>query len=501
MMRSADLVVLIVYVAGVVALGCGLGRRSSTPAGFMTAGGRLAGWAVGLSMFGTFLSSNTFLGVPGKAFASNWNSYVFSLSLPLAAIVATRWFVPFYRTGGHISAYAHLEARFGRWARTYAVVCYLLTQLARVGSILFGVALALTALTGWPMAAIIVATGALVTIYTLVGGIEAVIWTDVVQSIVLTLGAVWVIVALVAGTPGGLGEIASVSGAADKFSLGSFAPEFETSTFWVVMLYGLFINLNNFGIDQSFVQRYHVARSLTQARRSVWLAAILYVPISLAFFFVGAALYAFYETQPELQAALAEAVGASASELETLGDHVFPHFIVHQLPAGVAGLIIAAIFAAAMSSVDTSLNSSATVLLSDIYRTYFRSDLDDRSTMRVLHASTLGIGALGTLTALAMIGVESILDAWWTLSGVFAGGLLGLFLLGMIARRADRPAAITGVVLGVSVILWMTFPSVMPSALQSPFHSNMITVIGTLTIFMAGLAASGLRTRGRDLRS
>lgn len=509
-MRPLDLAVLCAYVAGILAVGAAYARRSRDTREFMAAGGRLGGLVVGLSLFATFLSSNTFIGVPGRAFAANWNAFVFSLSLPVAAWIAARWFVPFYRDQGHISAYHHLEARFGRWARTYALVCYLLTQLARTGSVLFGVALVSTALTGWPIAAIIVATGALVTLYTLLGGIEAVIWTDVVQSLVLIGGALALLAALLAGTPGGAAGVLASAGEAGKLSLGSLALDLTTSTVWVVFLYGLFINLNNFGIDQSYVQRYHTARNRTEARRSVWLAAGLYLPVSLLFFFIGTALWAFYEARPplaeELVAAVASsggadttAVGAGGLAHAAVADRALPHFIATQLPPGVAGLLVAAILAAAMSSLDTSLNSSATVLLCDLYRVYVRPAAGEREAMRFLRAATLGMGALGVATALAMIGVESLLDAWWTLSGIFAGGLLGLFLLGMIARRADRADAVAGVAVGVGVILWMTVSPRLPETLRSPFHANMIIVLGTLTIFGVGCALSRLR-RARTAR-
>ena len=164
---AIDILVLILYLAAVVGLGCWLSRQNRTTNDFMAAGGTLPGWAVGLSIFGTYLSSNTFIGVPGKAYDGNWNGFVFSLSLPLAAWVAVKWFVPFYRRTGEISAYHHLEKRFGPWARTYALACYLLTQLARVGTILFGVSLGLSALTGWSVPVIIVAGGIAVTVYTL----------------------------------------------------------------------------------------------------------------------------------------------------------------------------------------------------------------------------------------------------------------------------------------------------------------------------------------------
>jgi SSS family solute:Na+ symporter len=499
-MRALDLAVIAVYVVGVVAFGASYSRRSRDTREFMAAGGRLGGLVVGLSLFATFLSSNTFIGVPGRAFASNWNAFVFSLSLPISAWIAARWFVPFYRRHGHISAYHHLEARFGRWARTYGLVCYLLTQFARMGSILFGVALVVGVLTGWPTAGIIVGTGALVTLYTLLGGIEAVIWTDVVQSFVLIGGALAAAAVLVAGTEGGVAGVLEQADAAGKLSLGSLAPDLGTSTFWVVLLYGVFINLNNFGIDQSYVQRYHTARGIGEARRSVWLAAALYLPVSLLFFFIGSALWAFYAERPELYAELARSLGAGAvagapptveaAVNAALADRVFPHFIATQLPPGVTGLLVAAMLAAAMSSLDTSLNSSATVLLTDFYTAYLRPQADERESMRFLKAATLGMGALGIATALAMIGVQSLLEAWWTLSGIFAGGLLGLFLLGMVSRRADRPAAILGVLAGIGVILWMTLSPRLPAELRSPFHSNLIIVLGTLTIFLVGAATS-----------
>jgi SSS family solute:Na+ symporter len=516
-LHPLDIAVLLAYTVGVVGLGCWFARKSGDTDEFMKAGGALPGWAVGLSIFGTFLSSNTFLGVPGKAYGSNWNALVFSFSLPVAAAVAVRWFVPFYRRSGEISAYHHFERRFGGWARTYGVVCYLLTQFARTGSVLFGVGLALRALTGWDLAAVIVVIGALVTLYTMLGGIEAVIWTDVAQSVVLVVGALVVAAMLLFDMPKGPGQVFEIAAAHDKFSLGGFDFDLTTSTFWLVLLYGIFINLNNFGIDQSYVQRYHAARDARAAGRSVWLGAILYPPISLLFFFIGASLFAYYQTQPELLAEVKHQVAEQRVEQESppgpaaraarvaeiqskltaadIGDKVFPHFIVRKLPPGMAGLLIAAILAAAMSSIDTSLNSSATVLLCDIYRRYWRPQAGERESMRVLYLGTLLVGVAGTGIALAMIGVESVLEAWWTLSGIFAGGLLGLFLLGMISRRAGRPAAMIGVLTGLSVIAWMTFSDRLPAEyehLRNPLHAHMTIVVGTLTIFGVGLLAGRL---------
>src|ERR1051325_7637845 len=173
-----DLAIIFIYLLAMVLVGFYFSRKNKNSDQFTKASGRIPGWAIGISIYATFLSSNTFLGVPGKAFGTNWNAFVFSLSMPLAAWVAARYFVPFYRRTGEISAYTHLEHRFGSWARTYAVVCFLLTQLARMGSIFFGIALSLQALTRYSMEMIMIVMGISIIIYTVMGGIEAVIWTE-----------------------------------------------------------------------------------------------------------------------------------------------------------------------------------------------------------------------------------------------------------------------------------------------------------------------------------
>ncbi|NQT16071.1 MAG: sodium/solute symporter, partial [Planctomycetes bacterium] len=451
----------------------------------------------------------------------------FSLAIPIAAVIAVRWFVPFYRRSGEISAYHHLEERFGPWARTLAVTCYLLTQVARMGSIMLGVAYGLNALLGWPVASIIVATGVLVTLYTLLGGIEAVIWTDVVQSIVLMVGALVIAAMLLFGMPEGPGQIFAIAASApaagateatvNKFSLGSFGLNLTETTFWVVLIYGIVMNLNNFGIDQNFVQRYHAAKSDRDAVRSVWLGALLYVPISAVFLFIGTALYAYYEAQPPdvlnavkkevaaeklddegvlpnqpgYQAALAKTI--EELEPKDYGDKVLPHFIVNQLPGGVAGLLIAAIFAAAMSSIDTSLNSSATIVLADVYKRYFHPAAGERESMLVLYSATLVFGAVGTGVAVSLIGVTSVLDAWWFLSGIFVAGMLGVFLLGMVSRMATNAAAVTGAVCGVvataSIVCWIVVPESWGWP-PSPLHKFFIPVLGTATIVGVGLVVS-----------
>ncbi len=503
-----DLAIIGLYLLAMVGIGLTFAKRTSHTEAFMAADRSLPGWAVGLSIFGTFVSSISFLANPGKAYASNWNAFVFGLSLPLAAWIATRYFVPFYRKHGTVSAYTHLEERFGTWARIYAVACYLLTQVARVGTILYLVALAVAPLLpGFDTWLLIAIVGTLVTIYTLTGGIEAVIWTDVIQSIVLTVGMLICLALLLADMPEGPQQIFAIANKHDKFNLGSFSLlEGITSTFWVVLIFGVVSNLQNFGIDQSYVQRYATAASDRAARKSVWLGALLYLPISAVLFFIGTALFAYYTVHPETLPMV---------DGKVLTDQVFPHFIGTKLVVGLRGVMIAAILAAAMSSVDSSLNSSATLVLCDLYRRFRGRETTERESMRVLYGATVFWGIVGTLAALAMIRIESALQNWWQLAGIFGGGMLGLFLLGRLVPRAGSRAALIGVAAGVLVILWASlfhqqsfawqfltrqFPSAASdgwlAAIENPLPPLLTIVLGTATILATGsLAALALPRR------
>jgi len=501
-----DLSIIVVYMVAMVLVGIYFSRKNKSTEQFTKASGKIPGWAIGLSIYATFLSSNTFLGVPGKAFGSNWNAFVFSISMPFAAWIASKYFVPFYRKTGEISAYTHLEHRFGPWARTYTVACFLLTQLARMGSIFFGIALSLQALIGFPMSTLMVIMGLVIILYTVLGGMEAVIWTEVIQAVIKTFGALLILYLIVVDIPGGVSKVIDIGLSDNKFSLGSISPNFVESTFWVIFFYGFFINLNNFGMDQNYVQRYHTATSSKEASKSLWLCVAMYVPVSLLFFVIGACLYSYYQVFPEQidvvrQQVAGERLGhvasstqinqvASSLRPEEYGDKVMPYFMVTKLPVGVLGLVISALLSAAMSTISSSMNASATVFTVDIYKRYFRPQLSERGTLNVLLVGTIVFGLMGLAAGIAMIGVKSLLDIWWELSGIFAGGMLGLFLLGIISRRTKSHEAFTATMIGIVVILWMTFSSNLPEKyefLRNPLNKNMIIVIGTLTIFLVGL--------------
>lgn len=486
-MPVIDLSIFLVYMLAIVGFGVSFSFKKRSASDFTTGGGRLPSWAIGMSIFATFVSSISFLALPGNAYGGNWNGFVFSLSIPLAAWAAVRFFVPLYRKLQSESAYYYLEQRFGAWARIYASACYLLTQLARMGAIMYLLALPMNALLGWSIPVIIVITGISVVVYSMFGGIEAVVWTDAVQGIILIGGALACLVVIFFSIPGGPSEVMRIAQESDKFSLGSFNLDFTTSTFWMVLVYGLFINLQNFGIDQSYVQRYLTARTEQEAKKSTWLGSLLYLPVSFVFFFIGTALFAYYQAQPDL---LPEGIAS---------DKVFPHFIVNQLPVGVTGLLIASIFAAGMSTVSTSINSSATVILSDHFKRYIHPNPSEKLSLRVLRLSSLGMGLASILVGLAFNGVTSALDAWWALSSIFSGGILGLFLLGLLSK-AQKPHAIIGVILSVLVIAWMSLSTIlvkngMDSSLANPLHTNMTIVIGTAVVFLVGFGLGGLVKR------
>lgn len=514
---SLDWFILIAYFIGTMLIGLYFYRRTRTTESFTAADRSVPGWALGLSILATYLSSISFLALPGKAFATNWNPFVFSLSLPITTWIAVKFFMPYYRRSGEVSAYSNLEHRFGQWARVYTSIFFLLTQLARIGAVTYLMALPMNILFGWDIRLVIIITSISVIFYSFVGGILAVIWTDAFQAIVLIAGALACAAIVMFGTTGGPVEMFRIAGENNKFSLGSFGGSLTESTFWVVLIYGIVMNLQNFGIDQNFVQRYIVAKSDKEAKKSVWLGGLLYVPVSLLFFFIGTGLYTYYHTHPQellaakttiaAQTLATQGVSKDATDYQQMldetkqklsdkdiGDKVFPYFIGAKLPVGFRGLLIAAIFAAAMSTTASCLNASSTLLFTDFYKRYFRKNATEKESMMFLYSSTIIWGLIGTGVALLLIHVTSALDAWWTLSGIFGGGMLGLFLLGIVCKRANNPAAIASVILGILVICIL---SLFPRQTGN-LHSFLIPVFGTAAILFAGIILSSFVKRNNS---
>ncbi|SMO50549.1 sodium:solute symporter [Fodinibius sediminis] len=494
-MSNIDVIIFFGYLIGITIFGSSFYRRNKTSSAFTTGSNSIPGWVIGMSIFATFVSSISYLALPGQAFMSNWNAFVFSLSIPFAIIVAVKFFVPHYRKINSPSAYTYLEDRFGSWARIYVSTCYLLTQLMRIGIILYLLALAIHAVFGWSIAAIIIVTGITVIIYSVLGGIQAVVWTDAIQGIILIAGALFCTGYILFDLPGGPGQLFAVASSENKFSLGSFNLNMVESTFWVVFIYGIFINLQNYGIDQNYVQRYVAARSEKEAKRSALYGGLLYIPVSMLFLFIGTALFVFYNSA---------AAGLPAELMEAAqSDRVFPYFIVQELPVGITGLLIASIFAAGMSTISTSLNSSATVFLTDYYERYFKKSATEKESMSFLYIATFSIGLTGIGIGLSLMNVTSALDAWWKLSSIFSGGMLGVFLLGIFTNAGSSTGAVLGVLSGIVVIAWLSLTKLfqLEETLVYQIHSYMTIVLGTTAIFLVGFLISLLNKSSESKKS
>ena len=471
-----DYIVFAIFVGGVAIFGGTFYKKSKTGASaFTKADGNIPSWVVGMSIFATFVSSISFLGLPGGSYSGNWNQLVFSLTIPFATWLAAKIFIPLYRGIGSVSAYQFLEDRYGYWARCYVAVCYLLTQVCRVGSILLLLAIPLNTMFGWDISSIIVVTGAMTLIYAMVGGISAVVWTDTIQGIILIIGALACAAILTFGMPEGPGQLFQIAAAEHKFSLGSIGLTLKEPTIWVVLVYGIFINLQNYGIDQNYIQRYLTARSTREAVRGTLFGGLLYIPVSLVFVYIGTALFAYYTAQPDLL------------PTDVTGDKVFPYFIVHGLPTGLTGLVVASLFSAGMSTVATSVNSSATIVFTDFYSKISRNDQSGKKPMKVLYLASFIVGVIGIMIGLAMQKINGVLDAWWKLSSIFSGGMLGLFLLALACKKPNRTASIVAVFVGLLVIAWISLP-----VFESSVHIYLTIVFGTTAIFLTGFLLTKL---------
>lgn len=476
---AIDLLIFGIYLLFVMAFGISFYKKKRSAKGFTTGEGRLPAWALGMSVFATYVSSISFLALPGNAFSKDWNGFVFSLSIPFAAWIFVKFFVPLYRKLGAESAYYFMEKRFGAWSRIYASACYLLTQLARMGAILYLLALPMHTLMGWSIPMIIIFTGLLVIIYSALGGIEAVVWTDAIQGIILIAGAIACLFTLIYKIPDGWSGFIKVAGENNKFCLGEMHLSLKDSSFWLILFYGFFINLQNFGADQSYIQRYIGAKTDKDAVKSVWMGSLLYLPVSLVFFMIGTALWVYYRSFPDL---LPNSIS---------GDKVFPHFIVNELPIGLTGLLIAAIFSAGMSTVSTSINSSATVLLSDYYRKLKKAEVTEKSAIGFLRLSSILMGILSIVVGLAFNGAASALDTWWALASIFSGGILGLFLLGLLLKNITPKKALIAVGVGILFILWVSLAPFFGK--ETGLHANYVAIFGTLLIFIVGWGISLFR--------
>ncbi len=443
---TVDLTIIVLYGLVLVLMGIYFFKRSKTSEQFMVASRGIPAWAAGIAVMSTYTSSISYIAVPGKAFDDNWHPLVFAIcAIPVAWFV-TSYVIPHYRKNNIISVYNYLEEKIGGWGRIYAAFSFLLFMVGRVAVILYLSSLLLTSFVSLDIEMVIVCIGVVTIIYTLMGGMEAVIWTDVMQSMIMIGGILFVAVILsmeIFSQPDYLVQKAFDN---NKFSLGDTDFSLRDRTLWVMIIYGISENVRNLIADQNYTQKYSSVGTTQEARKSVWIAMLIYLPLTLIFLYIGTALFAYYGAEANV-----------LNETITKGDEVFPYFIATELPVGIKGLMIAAIMAASMSTVDSALNSSATVLYIDFYKKYLNPKGSERSSLNFLRITTIIWGVLGVGFALLMINAKSALDVWWQISGIFGGGILGLFLLALFNVGISRAQGVLSVLFSILIIVWGTF--------------------------------------------
>lgn len=473
---------LIVILSLVLAIGMGIyfAHRQKDTSTYFTGSGKVPAWAVGISIFATLISSVTFLAYPGAAYGGNWILLVQGLMVPLVLVALIGVIVPLFRNLIHLSTYEYFERRFGAPARYYSSVAFVLTHFTKMGSVFYLVSMAIASFMDVNIWMVIGVLAVTIIILTLLGGMEAIIWMDVVQGLLLIGGGVLCVVLLLSGigTDFGPSEILGTAWQAGKIDVGPYDFNFVETTFWVMVLNGLFYALQKYGTDQTIVQRYLTAKSDREAKKAAYIGVFLSVPVWTMFMLVGSLLWAYYQLSPD-PAVIDPETGAQLLK----PDAVFPHFISTQLPMGVRGLIIAAIAAAAISSLDADLNCLSAITVQD-YLVKLRPNMTDLQKLRAGKWAVViaGLGATAIAIAYVQTNGGTVLQTIFGFYAIFSAGIVGIFLLGLFSRRANKQGLYIGLLACILFTAWGT--------LIHPINKYMMGVYSHLIVLVVGYLAS-----------
>ena len=428
-----DYIILFVFLFITVYFGFRFSKNQNSTQKYFAANGKIPSWAIGLSILATLISSITFLAYPGEGYSSNWILLVQGLMVPVVLLTMIWFIVPLYRKVIGLSTYEYFEKRFGLFARYYTSVGFVLTHFSKMGTVFFLLALALANMTGVNTIIIISIIGTVIIILALMGGIEAVIWLDVIQGFMLFgCGVVCLIIILysVHGGPAEVWHIASTNG---RTGFGPYDFDFKKLTFVVMAINGIFYGIQKYGTDQTIVQRYLTAKSDRSAIRASLMGVFLLVPVWALFMFIGTALFVYYKQNPLPHGMRPDAI--------------FPYFIVSKIPTGVVGLIVASLVSAAICSLGADLNCLAAVGVEDYYKKLYPNRLDKEYLKAgrwiVVFA---GIGSLLIAALYLSAGDEGVLGIVFTLYAIFSGGIAGIFLLGLFSSRANKQGVTIGII-------------------------------------------------------
>ncbi|MBN1125562.1 MAG: sodium/solute symporter [Sedimentisphaerales bacterium] len=466
--------ILLGYLAVLLAIGFYFSFRNRNTDDYFRGGQRIHWFVAGMSVFATMLSSITFLAIPAKAYATNWEFFLVNMMAVVVAPFVIVFFLPFFRRIDATSAYEYLEKRFNRASRLFAGASFLLFQIGRMAIVMYLPALALSTILPLSEVQCILIMGVLSLIYCTLGGLRAVVWTDTIQTFILLGGAVMSLILIVGRIEGGFAAIVETAADHGKLRMVRWdwtTASFATSALWVVVLGGIAQSLVPYSSDMAIVQRYMSVSDERRARKAIWTNAITVVPASILFFGLGTSLYVFYRNHPEQLNPFHKT------------DAIFPLFIANELPSGLSGLVVAGIFAAAQSTVSTSMNSSSTAFMTDFVSSFVPA-LGEQDRLRLARLVTLLFGSFGVSLALlfAYSDIKSLWDQFMTILGLLGGSMCGLFCLGIFTRRAHGTGAILGAITGTVVLyLVQRFTKV---------HFLLYAVIGIGACFMAGYVLS-----------
>ena len=439
-MTTIDYAVIAFYFATIVAVGVSFSGGQKSLKDYFLGGNDVPWWAAAASGIATLVSAVSYLSAPGVAATGDFTLHQYRLGLPVAILVLCGLLLPYFHRQQRYSIYAYFEERFDLKARLCASALFVVLKVCYIGLATYAPALVIQTMFGWSVWPVVLFVGAVTTIYTMLGGIKAVIWTDALQLVVLMGGLVAVGVVLLGRIEGGLGEVVAVGMANDKFRFLDFSFDLTVRyTFWGGLVGGTFYLLTQYGVDQAELQRFMATRTPRDGNLSLVATLLMTFAFGLFVFFIGTMLFVFYTQQPE------------KGGLAVTSNEIFPKFIIEELPAGLKGLLVAGVLSAAMSTISSVLNSVTTVGIADFYNRFAARP----SSVALARGVTLAVGLIGTLIAGFAGSLGNILELAMTLNSFFGGPLVGIFLLGMLSKRATANAAFAGLLTGLGVAVWL----------------------------------------------
>lgn len=501
-LHIVDYAIIIVSFIVSLAVGLKFAHRQKTTSNYFIAGGKLPSWAIGISILATLISSITFLAYPGEGYSSNWLLLVQGLMVPLVLLLFVGFIVPLFRQVIKLSAYEYFERRFGVFARIYSSLSFLLTHFSKMGSVFFLLALALSKMTGVDTVMFIWIVGIVVIFITLLGGMEAIVWLDVIQGFLLIIGGIISLIIILFTAEGGPSAVWNVALENGRIGFGPFDWEFVNLTFVVMALNGIFYAIQKYGTDQTIVQRYLTAKSDKDAVKATLMGVLMSVPVWAMFMFIGTALFSYYKISGD----------PAVSGMNP--DAVFPHFIMTKLPVGVVGLVISGLIAAAISTLNADLNCLSAICVEDYYlRLKPNSSEKRKMIVSKFFVVLAGLGTIGIALFYVSAGSEGVLGTIFALYAIFSGGIAGMFLLGIFSRRANKK----GLYFGIGTSVLFTAYALLTSTpvfwggeerllldlgnLNFTHHEYMIGVYSHILLFGVGYIASLFFQNENDITS